>query len=597
MHGSSLKFILLSGLLLCTRGLSAQAKLSALLTPDVIGRQETTELRFLMDQAARVDQFTPPSLRAFDIISGPHTESGMEIINGQTRRYVSVFYRLQPKKSGDIIIGPARANINGQSLKSAPVTLKVLAASAAPLQSQAYSEPVAEAAYNDYLLQPGEDIRKKIERNLFVRVEADRTSCYVGEPVVATYKLFTRLKSESNIVKSPSFNGFSVVELQPPQAGLNYHIEKFNGREYNVYTLRKVQLYPLQPGTVQLEPAAVENRLQFIRAEYLRQSATDLLSAWMPGALPAEALMQQEVTVETKPLQITVKPLPESGRPASFTGAVGRFRLSVLPEKDSLYTGDAGLLKLLLTGEGNMLLVPPPELNWPAGIDGFEPTVKDGCNKLTVPVSGSRIFDYPFSADTAGTFTFPAVEFSYFDPARATYETLATRPVQVHILRRNEVVPTAKPVTGSTPVQWWWFLPLLLLIPAAFYVLTRKKRKMTPAAAAPEPAAAPVLVTVQPPLIGAEALLLHDNPRLFYETLHRELSVFLAQRLHLDPGSLRKKDIADGLERAGISLADRQELEELLDALSAKVYSPLTGADSMQDDFIRAGRLVQRIQS
>lgn len=114
------------------------------------------------------------------------------------------------------------ARVNGATIKSQPIKLKVLSGAAAPPRhNQRLPIPITDAAYDDYLLQPGEDLRKKIDRNLFIRVEADKTSCFVGEPVVATYKLYTRLKSESNIVKSPAFNGFSVVELQPPQSGMN----------------------------------------------------------------------------------------------------------------------------------------------------------------------------------------------------------------------------------------------------------------------------------------------------------------------------------------------------------------------------------------
>lgn len=593
-----LNCLLFPGLLLSSRMLPAQARLSASLTPSVIGRQESTELRFVIEQAVRVDQFTPPGLRAFDIISGPYTESGIETTNGQTRRYVAIFYRLQPRKAGDIVIGPAMARVNGATIKSQPIKLKVLSGAAAPSQAQpAAADPITDAAYDDYLLQPGEDLRKKIDRNLFIRVEADKTSCFVGEPVVATYKLYTRLKSESNIVKSPAFNGFSVVELQPPQSGMNYRIEKFNGRDYNVYTLRKVQLYPLQPGEVQLEPAAVENRLQFIRAEYLRQSAADLLSAWMPGALPAEAMVEEKITVETKPVQITVKPLPEAGRPASFTGAVGRFNLSALTEKDSLYTEDVGILKLLLTGEGNMLLVPAPEINWPAGISGFEPVVKDGCNKLTVPVSGSRLFDYSFSADQPGSFILPAVEFSFFDPARAAYETVTTQPLKVHILQRKEALPATAPVGSSTLFSWWWLLLPALLVPAVLLILVKKRKRTTavetvsPAATAP----APALVKQQPPFIRSEALLLHNNPQLFYQTLHMELNEFLSDRLQIAPAALSKKSITTALDEKGFSLAVRMELDALLDDISARVYSPLTDSGRMQDDFVRAGSIISTL--
>ncbi len=47
--------------------------------------------------------------------------------------------------------------------------------------------------------------------------------------------------------------------------------EKYNGRDYSVYTLRKVQLYPLQSGTLELEPLEVDNRITFLKAEYANE--------------------------------------------------------------------------------------------------------------------------------------------------------------------------------------------------------------------------------------------------------------------------------------------------------------------------------------
>jgi hypothetical protein len=73
-----------------------------------------------------------------------------------------------------------------------------------------------EPSFNDFIIRKGENITEKINKNIFIRVNVSQSSCYVGEPIVVTYKLYTRLKSESSITKNPSFNGFSVIDLLPP---------------------------------------------------------------------------------------------------------------------------------------------------------------------------------------------------------------------------------------------------------------------------------------------------------------------------------------------------------------------------------------------
>ncbi len=593
MRGILIPMILQAGFILFAPALRAQEGLTASFTPAAIRLQESAELRFVIEQSGRIDRFTPPVLNQFHIISGPGTESGMEVVNGRSRRYTVVYYRLQPRRAGVITVGPALVQMGGRLFKSRPLTLRVSSPVAQSPASSASAAPEdADAGYNDYVLQPGENVQQKTARNLFVTVETDKTSCYVGEPLVATYKLYTRLKSESNIIRSPSFNGFSVVELQLPQSGNRYTVEQYRGRAFNVYTLRKVQLYPLQSGTAELEPVAVENRLQFIRGEYLRQPAADLLGTWIPGALPAGALLEEQVTVETKPITVTVKPLPENGRPASFTGAVGQFSLSALVLKDSLTTDETGTLKLLLTGAGNMQLIPPPEIRWPAGTEGYDPTVKEGYNRLSVPVSGSRIFDYPFNVNVPGRTVLPPVEFSYFDPARGSYQSLSTPALPLQVLPGRTAGPAAKATTHRGLPAWlWWLIPAMAAAALALYRWQRR-RTVTEPAVIPEP---PPLSRAALPLQGAEALLLHDNARLFYETLHRELYHFLGNRLGLMPEAVSKKTVAEALQRNGADPALRRELELLLDELALKVYSRAADTGSMQDDFVRAERLVRQL--
>ena len=74
--------------------------------------------------------------------------------------------------------------------------------------------PRRHTQFDDYILKPGEKAEDKIQKNLFIKLDVSKTSCYIGEPITASYKLYTRLQSESNITDAPSFNGFSVSDLE-----------------------------------------------------------------------------------------------------------------------------------------------------------------------------------------------------------------------------------------------------------------------------------------------------------------------------------------------------------------------------------------------
>src|SRR3982750_3362012 len=106
----------------CRCVLLAQASFTATISPGSIGKNETAELRLMIDNARQVDQITPPSLKDFIVVSGPNQERGMESNNGVTRQYVGITYLLKPRSAGKFTLAGALAKADGKTLKSNQVT-------------------------------------------------------------------------------------------------------------------------------------------------------------------------------------------------------------------------------------------------------------------------------------------------------------------------------------------------------------------------------------------------------------------------------------------------------------------------------------------
>jgi hypothetical protein len=66
-----------------------------------------------------------------------------------------------------------------------------------------FGPPAPEAVDREDVLRPGENVKEKINKNLFVKVQVDRNTCYVGEPIVATYKLYSRFNADSRVTRTP----------------------------------------------------------------------------------------------------------------------------------------------------------------------------------------------------------------------------------------------------------------------------------------------------------------------------------------------------------------------------------------------------------
>lgn len=603
-----------------------QARFSATVTPREIGKEEYTQLRLLVENAADVRQIAPPSLKDFIVVSGPSQESGMSNINGSMSQYTGVSYLLKPRRTGTFTIPSAIALADGKKLTSQPVTVKVTnAATGNGVQPGAgffsspfagmdpFEEPERPAISEDMVLKEGEDPKQKIGRNMFVKLETDKTSCYVGEPIVATYKLYTRLPSESNMTKNPSFNGFSVIDLQQP-GNNEYYRERLNGKEYNVYTIRKAQLYPLQAGTLDLEIAEIENNIRFIKAAY---AAKGIGSGSSTMGLPPEALINQKIVLQSQPMSINVKALPDAGKPANFKGAVGEFGVEAMLAKKEFTTDDAGTLRIVISGQGNLQLVTAPEISWPAGMESFDAKTTDDLYKGTVPVSGRKTIDYPFTVAEPGTYTLPPVQFSFFNPKTRKYKTVSTEPVSFTVAKGTgeKHYDTPEPVTKDRSLLSRFFsnrlrvvsvVACLILLGLIFWLKRDKKteeKKIAEQAIAAEKEKAEMdsiqelLEQQKNPLAEAELALEANDSPVFYKHLDEELRKYLSHKLHIPQTELNKKSIAEELDRNGISNETCLLLHQLLDEIEWQRYTPFSSNEKMMDTYEKANAMIQLINT
>jgi hypothetical protein len=81
-------------------------------------------------------------------------------------------------------------------------------------------------------------------------------------------------------------------------------------------------------------------------------------------------------------------------------------------------------------------LVNAPEFSWPSGVEGFEPKMSESLDKRSVPVSGSKTFEYSFTVNKEGNYTLQPIEYSFFDPVSGQYKSAATKPITFFSCKR-----------------------------------------------------------------------------------------------------------------------------------------------------------------
>ena len=593
----------------------AQVKFSASVSPRTAGKDEYITLKLTVANCSNIQEIIPPSFKDFSVVSGPNHETEMNSVNGITKQYVSLSYILLPNKTGTMSLGTATAVADGKTYKTAPVEVTVSHKRSArgsqpnnlssllqiPLTAfDRMSPPHRETQFDDYVLRDGENIPDKVSRNMQLKLQTDKTSCFVGEPLLATYKLYTRLRSESNLSQNPSFSGFSVVDMMKQDDPVISETETLNGREYNVYTIRKAQLYPLQAGPAQLEIASLENKIAFLK-----------------NSFNAGNLVTENVTLSSKPVTINVKPLPEQGKPANFTGAVGKFAVSASLEKNSFTTDETGKLLVTITGRGNLQLLTPPPITWPAGFEAFDNKLTDNTDNTTIPLSGSKTFEIPFAVQQPGSYSTPAVSFSYFDPAAAVYKTISAPRISFSVVQgtgtgANKFV--AKPKTGKAPSDnTGSYTGLILMLLAclacagAIYALRKNRKEKVPVKISESEEITALLgkPTVSPeeirasmpfqtnPLSRTEDCLQKENCTEFYAILNAEMKHFLARRFAIPEAMLTCKGLSAAMDKAGVDNNVSLQTHELLQDIHQELYMPYERSEKLNEMYARALMIVE----
>ena len=602
----------------------AQARFTASISPTVIGKDEIAELTFIVENALQFQLVSLPSLQNFTIVSGPNKENGMERINGNMREYTLYTFTIKPRLSGNFTIGEATARADGKLLQTKPVTLKVTKkltgntpSGIDPFAGLSPFEPPAPVnTYNDFIIREGEDIKNKIKQNIFIKVQTDKTTCFIGEPIVVTYKLYTRLKCESNIIKSPSLSGFSVIDLSSPSYE-NFVQEILDGRMYNVFILRRAQLYPLQAGPVTLETVSVENNLTFLKAAFIKNNNID---DYIKGAFnqdfPQEAILNEKVTLHSKPVNIMVKALPAADSAGLYSGAVGDFFIHSWVDKSSFTSNETGNLHVNISGAGNLTLVNAPEIKWPTGIENFEAVVKDTFNRFSVPVTGSITYNIPFTVNKAGSYVLSPIIFTFFNAGSGTYKTIKTQPIVLTITKG-----TGKKIMANEAVfnrykyiveavfnnRWMIIVPIvLLIITGLLFWLQMDKKKIAQNGTAifPEKNGFSVVpnnhlsvdFSVVNPFEQSKAMLQQQDARQFYKTLHKELLLLLANKLNLGNDNYSKKNIEKELGKSGILLDETPAIQQLLNEIELQLYTPFADEIHQQVLYDQAMHIAERLQ-
>ena len=377
--------------------------------------------------------FQAPSFEGFTVVGGPFTSSSssFSMVNGSMSHTVRCTYTfaLQAYQEGTFHVGSATLTVKGKKISSEPFDIKVIPDDGSHAAPSGGGSSSGQGQSQQNTSDP-----QVSGKDLFIRVIPSKKSAYVGEQVVLTYKLYTKVPVSSlSVERMPSYAGFWTKDITDNNGGsLRQTSEYINGIEYTAAEIQKIVVVPQRSGTLPIDPMIIECIAQ-IRTESNRQRSMDPFEAFFndPFFNRNIANVRKELTSQT--LNLEVKSLPENGKPASFAGAVGNFNFKSEIDKTELSTNEAFTLTLTVSGTGNVELLQMPTPVFPPDFEVYDPKITMNVNNNANGLSGTKKAEYLVIPRRAGSFTVPAVEFSYFDPSKGAYQTLSSQPYEIKV--------------------------------------------------------------------------------------------------------------------------------------------------------------------
>jgi oxygen tolerance protein BatD len=387
-------------LLLSFHGLLAQVQFEARASKTTLGLNERLRIDFTMNDDG--DNFSPPSFEGFRIVGGPSQQVSQSWVNGRSSFQKSYSYFLLPTQKGTLVIRQASVEINGQIYKTNPIRITV-------------TNPV------DQPRDPNDQPQIAADDAIHFVAEISKGNPYVNEPITVVYKLFFSYNigiTNWRELNKPKYNDFWSQNIDIKQ--LAAEEGKYNGERYRFVVLRKTVLYPQKSGKLEIEPLTLDIDVQ--------------LPTNRRNIFGQVQIVEDNKRVSAGSKTITVKPLPEAGKPADFSGAVGRFNFTATPSKTNLKNGESLDLKVAVSGTGNLKLFSLPKPVVPNSIEMYDPVHSENVQTPLSGMNGSISDLYTIIPQFKGKYPIKPMAFTYFDLSSGKYKTIISPEIMINVL-------------------------------------------------------------------------------------------------------------------------------------------------------------------
>lgn len=566
--------------------LAQDVQFTAQVSKKTFGINERVRVDFQMNRDG--DNFTPPDFNGFTAV-GPSQSTSQRYVNGKSSFSRTFTYFITPTQRGKLTIGQAEITIKGNVYKTPPVNVVVTAAVEIPKDP---NDPTYLAKENIHLV-----------------AEVSKNSPYLNEAFTVVYKLYVAERTTVHKwreLDSPKFSDFWSQSVDEKQ--FKIYDGTYEGKPYRYVILRRTVLYPQKTGKLEIEPLSlsVSTTVPTSRRDIFGRPLTK----------------NAAITVSAKKRTVNVKPLPDTGKPEYFSGAVGDFDFAVKTDKNILNAGEAFQMSIEVEGKGNLKLFELPAPNLPNSLEVYEPENGDQIRTNLAGMSGLKKETYTVVPQYKGNYPIPPIAFTYFNPKTEKYEQLTSNELIVKVEKGPTDTAGTSTKAGDLPQQqivvaaqnqfqyikttanleprfkerffksnlfWTLTLSPFLLIPLAM-IARRKRQAYTNDVSGNRIRKADKLARKF--LSTAKKNL--GNQKEFYIAMERALHNYLKAKLTITTSEMSKDRISRLLKERDIKENTSIEFISLLESCEFARYTPASSV-AMQQDYDKAVRIISTL--
>lgn len=564
--------------LLCSATLNAQTlKVAADKNPAIVGEQILIQYSI----NTKGDNFKSPNFKGLRVLSGPNpsTQSSYSFVNGKSQNTTSTTYSfyLKATKEGTYNISPANITVKGKKIQSKEYSLKVV-------KGNKKNKAQQKALYD----------------NLFIKVNVSKRNIVVGEQILVTYKLFTRVDLHNTELSSlPALNGFWAKDFE---ASSRFKRDVVDGIPYNVATIKKSVLTAQKSGELIIDPIELKCSIRIQK----KRNNRDPFANFFGGGYNI-----QEEFISSKPISIKVADLPNP--PANFKSAVGAMKISSEVDNTTINANNAITYKLTITGTGNIELIEPLDIQFPEDFEVYDPKITDrifeGGRKRSI-----KTFEYLLIPRYKGNYSIPSANLIVYNPKKKQYETkkASKHSLTISASKNNEQE------TGNTSQQQvraeqkdihyiftesnlqvikeraldqklfylLFFLPILLLILLRVYNKIVGKKDESSSDWKNKKANKIALKRLK----NAQICINNNNFDGFFEEIEKSIWGYFADKFKVSIADLSKETVSTHFYSNAIDINTEKQFIALLDECEFARYAPASNKNAQMGDILNKAK-------